>query len=467
MELTYVDTAKIGRIFSSYNLTTENILDFLLTDDNQISYLLKLYLVSTIEDYKHITKLIDYVYCLNSFPVYPSYEIINRQEHKPFWELVRQRQDVDYFFNERIWTKNHLKEYYENLYTSFNIPSKEATLKDRLKRETSFIRRVNISKDILKHKIEKAKIKQRLTKSYRKLVGEPADFEELDYLISLAILNKERHIKRKEYLELSPKTKEQINELFTNYQQGTLSIEELKQELSKIKHHIEDNISFKKENIEYEIDIDRMIGYFILTYYDERSIIDFLKEDLVFNYYMITNIFNSDLLKEKNIEKLLHDLRQLMADYDISAKNRTESAASEYYGLPYNQNPLSPEYRKTNFAPRSEFFKNTPSFEDVPLRMHNLLAKYEAIKSIPNDQEYAISCYSFTQELLQIHPYFNGNGRTSKYLFYILLLKRNILPFTITDTNELTPCYDNSKSNQESYFEQRTKIMQKRYVNSI
>lgn len=234
MELTYVDTAKIGRIFSSYNLTTSNILDFLINEDDQISYLLKLYLVSTIEDYKHITKLIDYVYCLNSFPVYPSYEIINRQEYKTFWKLVRQRQDVDYFLDECIWTKNHLKEYYENLYTSFNIPSKETTLKARLKRETSFIRRVNISKDILKHKIEKAKIKQRLTKSYRKLVREP-DFEELDYLISLAILNKERHIKRKEYLELSPKIKEQINELFTNYQQGTLSIEELKQELSKIK----------------------------------------------------------------------------------------------------------------------------------------------------------------------------------------------------------------------------------------
>ena len=94
--------------------------------------------------------------------------------------------------------------------------------------------------------------------------------------------------------------------------------------------------------------------------------------------------------------------------------------------------------------------------------MNDLIIKYNEVKEINDNTKYAIECYKISQEFLQIHPYSNGNGRTSKYLFYYLLLRRNILPFTITDNNYLTHCYENITTKPENYFMYRNNIMARR-----
>ena len=73
--------------------------------------------------------------------------------------------------------------------------------------------------------------------------------------------------------------------------------------------------------------------------------------------------------------------------------------------------------------------------------MLELEEQYKEIIELENDEEYLKAAYNLSKRFLQIHPFADGNGRKFKYLFYYLCLKRNILPPTITDTVECTPCY--------------------------
>ena len=53
----YIDVDEIGTYYKNLNLNKNNILEFLLSDcSNDFSYLLRLYLISSIENHKHIAR---------------------------------------------------------------------------------------------------------------------------------------------------------------------------------------------------------------------------------------------------------------------------------------------------------------------------------------------------------------------------------------------------------------------------
>lgn len=253
----------------------------------------------------------------------------------------------------------------------------------------------------------------------------------------------------------------EYQELYEKYSDGTINLSELNERIKQLEAQNKNQTSEDSKEFNPYHHSFRILR-FVLTYLDERKTIDFLKEDLVFNYYMITQIFNSSLLKKDSLEEMILYIRKVMSDYDITSKDQTIDSHLDYEGLPRSTNPLGTEYRTMEITGDNEFFKKTTAPKDIPKHMTKLFENFSEINQLTDDLEYAKKCYQLSQEFLQIHPYVNGNGRTSKYLFYILLLKRNILPFTITDNNTLTPCYENPSTDQENYFEYRNSVMTRR-----
>ncbi len=177
---------------------------------------------------------------------------------------------------------------------------------------------------------------------------------------------------------------------------------------------------------------------------------------------MLTKLFDLSFLQEDSLQKILFNIRTEMAKYDPTSQDKTEDNINDYKGLKFGTNPLRVEYRETNLSERNQFFKNTAKVHEIEEKMQELFSDYERIKLIEDNDEYAFECYKLSQRFIQIHPYENGNGRTSKYLLDYLLLKRNILPFTITDSYYLTNCYLSSTSSPESYYTQRKLVMSSR-----
>ena len=82
----------------------------------------------------------------------------------------------------------------------------------------------------------------------------------------------------------------------------------------------------------------------------------------------------------------------------------------------------------THVSIGNTFFRNNSKFDDVKDDMDQLAAEYENMKQISDKDEYVDKAISIFQRFIQIHPYQDGNGRTSRALFDIMLINRDIVP---------------------------------------
>ena len=92
------------------------------------------------------------------------------------------------------------------------------------------------------------------------------------------------------------------------------------------------------------------------------------------------------------------------------------------------------EYRNTYIEGNNSFFKTCSKQEDVVPHMNALAEEYEELKAIEDTDKYIDKAIDIFQRLVQIHPYFDGNGRTSRALLDIMLINRNIVPPILYDT---------------------------------
>ena len=118
-------------------------------------------------------------------------------------------------------------------------------------------------------------------------------------------------------------------------------------------------------------------------------------------------------------------------------------------------------YRDFNFLNQGGFWDKVTPSEDVFMDMEKLFARFLKVQNVEDDTEYAVKCFELCQRLLQIHPYRDGNGRTSKYLLFLLLISRGILPVSVTDNRGLTSCYQ-KKFGSSDYFLGRMHIVGRR-----
>ena len=183
-----------------------------------------------------------------------------------------------------------------------------------------------------------------------------------------------------------------------------------------------------------------------------------LKNDLVFNYYMILGLFSSDLMNSSSLDEILTIIRKLFYG---NAKKFLGCSREELINL-------KADYRDFQCVGNDDFWNATPSYDEISASMSALFKKYEMLCCDNDDASYALNSFKLSQELLQIHPFRNGNGRTSKYLLFLLSIKRNILPITMTDGHYLPECYYRMERLRDDkvladYFRYREDVMQRRF----
>ena len=424
MNLKTINSKRLGDEFKSYKLDKDNIIDFLIKEDNDVNkYILKLYLISLLENYRHIDKLIKYIYLDNNFKYTPTIEIINRIDNKEFWNRIKDVKIQDNY-NKLNWIDENLSIFIKLFINDFD--SNFASFKKKIENEKNFINKLKLSRQ-LKFMIKKYK-------------------------------------KNKDNIIIS------FNETFKNY----ITLDEF---IALIKKSVNNLAKDDGGSVEEWLDSnfyfvncgDKKIKNYLKIFIDEDKIVDFLKEDLLYNYKIIIDLFNEDIINENDLEKLIYKIRELMMNDDLYMKNLQFDAKDYYDGKEIGVVPINTNYRKMNLRHDTVFFSNSASIENIENEMSELFKKYCNIWKLEGDA-YVLKCYEFVQDFLQIHPYLDGNGRTSKYLFYLLLFKKNILPFTITDDHTLTPCYDRNNSNRtsnENYVNGRNQIMVDRVMRKI
>ena len=92
------------------------------------------------------------------------------------------------------------------------------------------------------------------------------------------------------------------------------------------------------------------------------------------------------------------------------------------------------EYRNIYIEGKNSFLKMCSKEKDIVPHMNALAEEYEELKMIEDTDEYIDKAIDIFQRLVQIHPYFDGNGRTSRALLDIMLINRNIVPPILYDT---------------------------------
>lgn len=388
MNLRYININQLCERFKKHNLNMENIYDFMNDSSNEEEndYLLKCYLLSTLENYKHIDELVKYYpNCVSS----PAMQIINRCSDKPFWNFVS---------NEKNTTMN---------YNSYE---------DLIELLYKFI--------IL----------------YLDLNSVEVNVNQYE---SLKIFNE----KKKKYEEL-------LEIIIKKY--GNI----LERKNIRLNDFIAIRMALKTSD-------KKTISDAFELFLNKDVYASKLKYDLLYNYKIITSIFNSNFIREDNVENLLKKIRNLMLDEDITMYNMTKEDNDEFLNCPVGEEVNSSDYRTIDLKESNksnDFFSNISPSSDIKTDMSNLINEYDKIKQIKDDEEYVIESYRFTMRLLQIHPYYNGNGRTARYLFYALLLKRNILPPTVTDSYDCGKCYYDSNI-QDKYISMRYNVMDSRLKN--
>ncbi len=459
--LNYIDVDKIGRIFKSYNLSKDNVLDFFIEEDgDDLKYLLKLYILSALEEYKHFDKLVNSVYHETSFSEIPPQEIINRKSPKTFWKKLKSKENEKEKSKKIAWIRKYFFGYVIYLERKKSLAIDKEAFLIKLKEEKNPYQKIKLGYQELQNYLEIQKLGKKIEEVYVKYFGSLDGFDEIQKLALFAkqyVINFEKRKAQEEKKILSY----ELHPYYKSYKNGEITLTQFLQEYKRIENEFEFDLNTLIENI-YLYSYESIIVDFAIQYFDETNIIDFLKVDILFNYHMLTKLFDTPFLQEDSLEQILFNIRIEMSKYDPTSQDKTEDRGNDYKGLKFGTNPLRPEYRETNLSERNQFFKNTARVSEIKEKMQELFSDYERIKLIDDDNEYALECYKLSQKFIQIHPYENGNGRTSKYLLDYLLLKRNILPFTITDSYYLTHCYLSSNSSQENYYNQRQLVMGRR-----
>lgn len=234
---------------------------------------------------------------------------------------------------------------------------------------------------------------------------------------------------KKEIKELRHKKNEYYDSILkwyssdTSKKEDTEQIEKLWQEYY-LKHEREmlEWIDYEKAGLNPNISENDRIA-FLISYCEDyfRSIdsfnskVEILKQDITNNVEVIKTVFGKEY-KNARLSEILQELRTSM-DGKLMQKGMT---GYRIFDIP------------TNGADR--FFTMSSKGKDVKSDMQQLGNEYEELKKIEDREEYINKAIYIFQRFIQIHPYVDGNGRTSRALLDIMLINRDIVPPVLYDT---------------------------------
>ena len=152
----------------------------------------------------------------------------------------------------------------------------------------------------------------------------------------------------------------------------------------------------------------------------ENEYLENLKIDIAMQLKLIKFVYqNNDL---KTLDDVISGIRKQFNTTKLSS--RTISTDSNALGY-YRHNILNGE---------EQIWKNTADPEEIPEKMKELNKKYEELLKIEDPIEYKREAVKLYRNFIQIHPFADGNGRTSRYLLDFMMIQRGITPPILYDT---------------------------------
>lgn len=419
-----MDLSQLGKSFLDCNLSEDNILDFMAKEQNDIEkYVLKLYLLSVLEDHHHIDILRKDIFFDQKFEDTPQNEIINKKVHKEFWEKVvelkNENQSKVIRFLSIVYNSSLLGKFGYFICSIEEDENKLNELNAKLNNEENLLEKIKLRKQIIALIKERKKCKKSIIRSLH------TTEEEFDHFAEMSL----KYYKTFDWEKIASEdgvrpTSRKINEYYFNFE----------------------------------------LRSFLKSFKELNNIIVSLESDLFSAYKMICACFDNDILKEENFLNIISKIRICMSKKYAASPSMINNNLLDEYRLSNLSKHEFANVGGSKLIKSSGFWDKTAHYKEITKLMEKLNERYEKIKLIENTNEYIYACYELTQDFLQIHPYMDGNGRTSKFLFYVLLLKRNVLPFTITDSRDLPKCFERH-GRTKSYVDTRQKIMNDRIDN--
>ncbi len=181
-------------------------------------------------------------------------------------------------------------------------------------------------------------------------------------------------------------------------------------------------IDYKKNELSPDISEEDRIA-FLISYCQDyfnsigllNSKVEILNQDIKNNVDLLKTVFGKEY-KNASLPEILQELRNAM-DNKLMPRGMTKYRT---YDIPITS--------------EDNFFKMSSKGKSVKSDMQQLGEEYEELKKIENREEYINKAIHIFQRFIQIHPYVDGNGRTSRALLDIMLINRNIVPPVLYDT---------------------------------
>ncbi len=164
--------------------------------------------------------------------------------------------------------------------------------------------------------------------------------------------------------------------------------------------------------------------YFCKDFFDS---IENMSKDIGSNLEIGRQLYSPQFLNCKDFEDLCLNIRTLFNKYNIGEIDGKDDKGAGTI-----------EYRKGIFDNKGDSFiaqaNKLRNQEEVKKKMGELNSRYKELIGIDDREEYARGVTDLIQDFLLVHPYSDGNGRTSRALFTVLMAQKEIIAPSIIDS---------------------------------
>lgn len=174
--------------------------------------------------------------------------------------------------------------------------------------------------------------------------------------------------------------------------------------------------------------------------------IEYMAKDIKANLELGKEIYSDKLIDEPDFEKICYMIREKMAkvgaDTEIDPDNKENSVGIE---TGYRKNAYTiNQQNKTPFVKGGKY-----GHKEISEKMQELGKRFEDLQKCEDIDKYVRESSDFVRDFIALHPYTDGNGRTSRMLLDVMMAKKGIvIPSVIESYYERYSNSDYSKAEE-------------------
>ena len=447
-------------------------------------YIFSQMLEGNMETYKEIVDFIKKYYETEKiFDENPINDVLTKEEiedrRKQYLEWAKlegkTEEDVDKEI-KRIEEKNErlaeVKSLKDNKDTSLRDLKKEIEeLLQKLKKKEELEAELSKLQASLDEDIEKStSLSDNIRSTYQFIKSRKMGEQEREEILTRKPKNRLEKNIRDQYLKDKIATKkEELEGIEINEEEAQKSIEEKLQETKKYcisrlgKREIESLLSLGKTSQRFSEQL-RNLSDGITTILEEEKLeqkipgeygfcynnvfenVEHMAKDIKANLELGKTIYSPELVENQNFEELCHSIRIKMAevgaDTEVNPDNREMSVGieTEYRKDPYTIH----QQNKNHFIKGGKY-----GHKEIAEKMQELGDRFTELQECSDVETYVRKSSDFVRDFVSLHPYSDGNGRTSRMLLNVMMAKRGLVIPSIIETY-----YDRKSSSDYSRAEQ-------------